>query len=162
MNPTAHRRLFVKWIIIAILIIIADQASKWWVIHSTLSEQPQTLTSFLRLVYAKNTGAAFSFLADKGEWARWLLTATSIIVSIILTAWLWKQPPFPETLAIALVLGGAIGNLIDRWQAGYVVDFIDVHWNDYHWPAFNIADSAITLGAIILIGNTFIFSRKQR
>ena len=129
----------------------ADQITKWLVRDSALAEKPQVLTPFLRLVYAENTGAAFSFLAGRGEWAQWLLRGFSAAACAFILAWLWRNPPRGEAAALSLILGGAAGNLIDRIRFGYVIDFIDAHWGAYHWPAFNIADSAIVLGALILI-----------
>ena len=129
-----------------------DQATKFWVTISSLPEQPFVIAPFLRLVYAENTGAAFSILAEQGEWARWLLAGLSAAVCIFLLIWLRKfPPPRSEGVALSLILGGAFGNFIDRFRQGYVVDFIDAHIGDWHWPAFNIADSAITLGALLLI-----------
>lgn len=136
----------------AVCIAVADQITKRLVVHSSLAESPQILTPFLRLVYAENTGAAFSFLAGRGEWAQWLLLVFSAAACVFISVWLWRRPPRTESAALSLVLGGAAGNLIDRARFGYVVDFIDLHWNEYHWPAFNIADAAITVGAILLVG----------
>ena len=157
---TAARVQLTRQLAVAAAIAIADQGSKWWVINSSLPEQPHILAPFLRLVYAENPGAAFSFLATQGEWARWLLCAFSAAACLLLVAWLWRAPPRLEGAALSLILGGAFGNLIDRWRLGYVVDFIDVHAGVYHWPAFNVADSAITLGALLLI-KLIIFNGKK-
>lgn len=146
-----HFARFTPSLLLAAAVMCADQVSKQFVLHSALFEEPHVLAPFLRLVYAENTGAAFSFLADGGEWAVWLLRGFSAAACVFILAWLWRHPPRGERIALALVLGGAAGNLIDRLRFGYVVDFIDAHWGVYHWPAFNIADSAIAIGALLLI-----------
>ena len=143
------RRSFWLWLAAAAVVVVADQWSKLWAAEWLLSE-PRRLTSFLQFIYAENTGAAFSILADK-TWARWFLSAATAMIMAVLGVCLWRRPPQWEAAALALMLGGAAGNLADRLRLGYVIDFIDAHWNAHHWPAFNIADSAITLGALILI-----------
>ncbi|MGI9298059.1 MAG: signal peptidase II [Gammaproteobacteria bacterium] len=147
---------------LAFFVTCADQISKFFVLRSALPEEPQILAPFLRLVYAENTGAAFSFLAGRGEWAQWLLRGFSAAACAIILIWLWRRPPRGEGIALALVLGGAAGNLIDRLRFGYVVDFIDAHWGAYHWPAFNIADSAITIGALLLMRQLFFADKNER
>lgn len=146
----------------AALVAAADQISKKLVRDSSLAEEPHVLTPFLRFVYAENTGAAFSFLAERGEWAQWLLRGFSAAACAIILAWLWRNPPRGERIALSLVLGGAAGNLIDRARFGYVVDFIDAHWGAHHWPAFNIADSAIVVGALLLIFRLMFANENKR
>ena len=157
----AHRALLLQ-LSLAAAVAFADQASKWLVLHSSLPEEPRTLAPFLRLVYAENTGAAFSFLAERGEWAQWLLRGFSAAACVFILALLWRRPPRGEGIALSLVLGGAFGNLIDRFRFGYVVDFIDAHWGAHHWPAFNIADSAITAGALLFIGLMIFADKSER
>lgn len=141
----------ILWFALALLVILADQASKAWA-NDVLAASWIQVTGFFSLVLLRNTGSAFSFLADAGGWQKLLFSAVAIGVSAAMAAVIWKHSA--EKLApaaAALVLGGAIGNLIDRLMLGSVMDFIDLHIGDIHWPAFNIADSAIVLGVIFFI-----------
>lgn len=141
----------ILWFALALLVILADQASKAWA-NDVLAASWIQVTGFFNLVLLMNTGSAFSFLADAGGWQKLLFSAVAIGVSAAMAAVIWKHSA--EKLApaaAALVLGGAIGNLIDRLMLGSVTDFIDLHIGDIHWPAFNIADSAIVLGVIFFI-----------
>ena len=141
----------ILWFALALLVILADQASKAWP-NDVLAASWIQVTGFFNLVLLRNTGSAFSFLADAGGWQKLLFSAVAIGVSAAMAAVIWKHSA--EKLApaaAALVLGGAIGNLIDRLMLGSVTDFIDLHIGDIHWPAFNIADSAIVLGVIFFI-----------
>ncbi len=141
----------ILWFALALLVILADQASKAWA-NDVLTASWIQVTGFFNLVLLRNTGSAFSFLADAGGWQKLLFSAVAIGVSAAMAAVIWKHSA--EKLApaaAALVLGGAIGNLIDRLMLGSVTDFIDLHIGDIHWPAFNIADSAIVLGVIFFI-----------
>lgn len=141
----------ILWFALALLVILADQASKAWA-NDVLAASWIQMTGFFNLVLLRNTGSAFSFLADAGGWQKLLFSAVAIGVSAAMAAVIWKHSA--EKLApaaAALVLGGAIGNLIDRLMLGSVTDFIDLHIGDIHWPAFNIADSAIVLGVIFFI-----------
>lgn len=141
----------ILWFALALLVIFADQASKAWA-NDVLAASWIQVTGFFNLVLLRNTGSAFSFLADAGGWQKLLFSAVAIGVSAAMAAVIWKHSA--EKLApaaAALVLGGAIGNLIDRLMLGSVTDFIDLHIGDIHWPAFNIADSAIVLGVIFFI-----------
>ena len=141
----------ILWVALALLVILADQASKAWA-NDVLAASWIQVTGFFNLVLLRNTGSAFSFLADAGGWQKLLFSAVAIGVSAAMAAVIWKHSA--EKLApaaAALVLGGAIGNLIDRLMLGSVTDFIDLHIGDIHWPAFNIADSAIVLGVIFFI-----------
>lgn len=145
---------FLAWLLLSIIIIAADLISKAWASETLALYSSQEVTSWLNFHLAHNRGAAFSFLHGADGWQRWFLSAVSTVVSVILLIWLWQTPRqhnHRQALAISLVLGGAIGNLIDRLRLGYVVDFIDVHYQGWHWPAFNIADSAITVGVVLLI-----------
>ena len=141
----------ILWFALALLVILADQASKAWA-NDVLAASWIQVTGFFNLVLLRNTGSAFSFLADAGGWQKLLFSAVAIGVSAAMAAVIWKHSA--EKLApaaAALVLGGAIGNLIDRLMLGSVTDFIDLHIGDIHWPAFTIADSAIVLGVIFFI-----------
>ncbi|MFO7580226.1 signal peptidase II [Nitrosomonas halophila] len=137
---------------IASIVLLADWVSKRWV-ESTLDYGQQVaVTDFFNLVLAYNPGAAFSFLSDASGWQRWFLSAIALAASILIIYLLYKHS-YNKLLCIALslILGGALGNLWDRVTLGYVVDFLDFYLGDYHWPAFNIADSAIVVGACLLI-----------
>jgi signal peptidase II len=140
------------WMLIALVVIVADQFTKILILDNYRYGDQTVVTSFFNIVRAHNTGAAFSFLADAAGWQRWFFTAIGVAAAIFIT-WMLKSHAGQTlfSLAMALILGGAIGNVIDRVMYGYVVDFLDFHWAGRHFPAFNVADSAITLGAILLI-----------
>jgi len=141
------------WLWLSILVVVLDQATKIWIDSSLQYNQPIPVLAFfdLRLLY--NEGAAWSFLAEAGGWQRWFLSGLAVVVTTILIVWLsrLKQGTSLLAVALALVIGGAVGNVIDRIMYGYVIDFIDIYYNAWHWPAFNLADSAISLGAILLV-----------
>jgi len=142
---------------IALLVLVADQLSKIWVLQNfTLGESIQLLPVF-NFTYARNYGAAFSFLGDAGGWQRWLFTAIAIVVTCVLSVWLSRlqRSQLKLSLALMLIIAGAIGNLIDRSLYGYVVDFLHVYYQEWHYPVFNIADCAITIGAGLLIWDSF-------
>lgn len=141
-----------KWLGIAALVIVLDHLSKWWV--STTMELHQTIPvwPFFSLVRVHNYGAAFSFLADAGGWQRWFFIVIGVVATAIIVRLLKTHSHEPRMAwALALVLGGALGNVIDRVILGYVVDFLYLHYQGFAWPAFNIADSAISIGAAMLI-----------
>ena len=144
------------WGWITVLIIILDQASKILADHFLQYHQPVAVMPLFNFTLLYNKGAAFSFLADAGGWQRWFFLILTTAVSVFIYSWLRKLKPHQvlQYTALALILGGAIGNLIDRAIYGYVIDFLDVYYETHHWPAFNIADSAITIGAILLIIDT--------
>jgi signal peptidase II len=141
-----------RWLLLAVVIIILDQTSKLAISSHFVYGESLTITSFFNLVLAHNTGAAFSFLSDAGGMQRWLFSLIAIVASVWIV-WLLRKHQAEKlfALALALILGGALGNLIDRIAYGYVVDFLDFHWAGYHFAAFNVADAAITLGAMLLI-----------
>lgn len=147
------------WLWLSLLVFVLDQASKLW-FDNTLNmyQQIVIIPDYFSWTLAYNTGAAFSFLADANGWQRWFFAAIAVLVSGVLVVWL-KRLKSDETwlaLALALVLGGALGNLFDRVVYGHVIDFILLHWqNRWYFPAFNLADSAITLGAILLALDIF-------
>jgi signal peptidase II len=151
-----------KWLGISAVVILLDQLTKQLAeARLTYAEPVAVLPSFnLTLLY--NPGAAFSFLSDAGGWQRWFFVAVSLLASVALLFWLRKLKPeqWPMAVALSLVLGGAIGNLIDRLWLGHVVDFIQVYYRDFYWPAFNIADSAITVGAVLLVWDA-LFGRQK-
>ena len=141
-----------RWILVALFIVVLDQASKWIVCRQLLLHQPVVIFPFFSLFLTYNTGAAFSLFSQAAGWQRWLLIATSVIVIVAILFWLRRLPRQSclLPLALMLVLGGAIGNLIDRMTLGYVIDFLLLHWQQWQWPVFNIADSAICLGTGLL------------
>jgi signal peptidase II len=142
-----------RWLWVSVFTVVFDQASKFAVL--TMMELYQTIAvmPFINFTYVHNTGAAFSFLSQAGGWQRWFFALFAIVMSLVLLVWLIRLKPHERLLAVALslVLGGAIGNLIDRVALGYVIDFIDVYYQSWHWPVFNIADCAITIGVALLV-----------
>ena len=157
--PDTARFGRLKWLWLSLLVFVLDQASKLFFENSlSLYQQIVIVPDYFSWTLAYNKGAAFSFLASESGWQRWFFAAVAVVVSVVLVVWL-KRLKAHETwlaLALALVLGGAIGNLFDRVVYGHVIDFILVHWqNRWYFPAFNLADSAITLGAILLALDMF-------
>ncbi|WP_323813034.1 signal peptidase II [Cellvibrio sp. NN19] len=150
------------WYVVALIVVALDQASKHAIEAAFEYGETLVFTSFFNFTLAYNTGAAFSFLADAGGWQRWFFAVIALAASVLLSAWIArtaKDKP-REAFALAFILGGAIGNLYDRIVLGHVVDFIVVHYQDNYWPAFNLADSAITLGAAVLIID-MLFSKEN-
>jgi signal peptidase II len=148
-------------LILALVILILDFATKRWVESELIYGQQILWTSFFNLVLTFNTGAAFSFLSDESGWQRWLFSGISICASVLIVYLLQKHTS--EKLfcvSLSFILGGALGNLWDRITLGYVVDFLDFHYGGYHWPAFNVADSAIFIGALLLIIESFKHKEK--
>ena len=147
-----------RWLWLALGVAIADQGSKLLAEHWLGVHEPVAVVPFFNLFLTYNPGAAFSFLRDAGGWQRWLFAALSVGVSVFIVVWLRRIPRDEKWLAcaLALVLGGAAGNLVDRLfrAGGGVVDFIDVYYASWHWPAFNVADSAISIGAVMLLWST--------
>ena len=141
-----------KWLLVALAVIVADHLTKWWV-SSTLDYHAFIpVLPFFSLVLVHNTGAAFSFLADAGGWQRWFFVAVGVVATVVIVRLLKRHAHEPRmAFALALVLGGALGNVIDRVVLGHVVDFLYFHYKSFAWPAFNVADSAITVGAALLI-----------
>ncbi len=146
-----------SWGWLSLLVIVLDQAAKYLAEALLVIHRPIPVLPSFNLMLTYNTGAAFSFLADAGGWQRWFFLSLGLMVSIGLVAWLYRLKPEEKRLAaaLALILGGAIGNLIDRAWLGQVIDFIQLYYDHWYWPAFNIADSAITLGATLLVLDSF-------
>ena len=154
---------YVRWLSLSALVILLDQWSKYAVGSHLEYGESFSVVSFFNLVLAHNQGAAFSMLNDAGGWQRWLFTAIAIVASVWIVQLLRKhQGQKLFCFALALILGGALGNLIDRIVYGYVVDFLDFYWNQNHFPAFNLADSAITLGAALLLLESFTDKESGR
>lgn len=151
------------WYALALLIIVLDQLAKGMAEQYLEYGRPLVLTSWFNLTLQYNPGAAFSFLSDAGGWQRYFFSAIAVVISAILVVWLYRLPATQRLLplSLALILGGAIGNLWDRVVLGHVVDFISVHYGGYFFPAFNIADSAITVGAALMILDSLLASRPD-
>jgi len=146
-----------KWLWLSLLALVLDQWSKHIIDGSMQLYQSIPVLPYFNLTYVHNTGAAFSFLSQAGGWQRWFFAALAFTVSVVITIWLARLNKHESLLAAALslILGGAVGNLIDRLLYGYVIDFLDVYYQNWHWPAFNIADSAITVGVVLMIAESF-------
>ena len=141
-----------RWLGLAFAVIVADHLTKWLVSSTLDFQQVVPVLPFFSLVRVHNTGAAFSFLADAGGWQRWFFIAVGVIATVIIVRLLKRHSDEPRlAFPLALVLGGALGNVIDRVVLGHVVDFLYFHYRGFAWPAFNVADSAITVGAALLI-----------
>lgn len=151
------------WLGVAVLVVVLDQFTKFLATDLLVYGEPVRVNALLNWTLLHNTGAAFSFLSEAGGWQRWFFTAITLGVSAVLLVWLARLPAGArwQALALVLILGGALGNLWDRLVLGYVVDFIQVHWRHYYFPAFNIADSAITVGAAILIIDALFGGKAQ-
>ncbi len=152
------------WMVVAVVIIVADQMTKWAIIEWIPLYDKVPLNSFINLTHQKNPGAAFSFLADAGGWQRWFFIVLTTIVSVVIAVWMWRirsQGLMVLSAGLALVLGGAIGNLIDRVMLGHVTDFFQVWFGSWAFPSFNVADAAISVGAVFLIIDAFFFSGKE-
>ena len=146
-----------RWLALAMFVLLLDQASKTWVLANFRLMDRQAMTSFFNLVLVFNPGASFSFLADAGGWQKWFFVVLASAISLWLLAMLRTHAQ--ERLlpaALSLILGGAVGNVIDRLRFDAVVDFLDFHLAGYHWPAFNVADSAITVGVALMLLHQFL------
>jgi signal peptidase II len=152
-----------KWLWLSLLALVLDQASKLLIDGTMQLYQSIPLLPSFNLTYVHNTGAAFSFLSTAGGWQRWLFAGLALVISIGITVWLTRLQKHETVLAAALslILGGAVGNLIDRLIYGYVIDFLDVYYGAWHWPAFNIADAAITLGVMLMLAESFGLGRSK-
>jgi signal peptidase II len=142
-----------KWLWLSLLVLFLDQISKLAVDETLqLFESIRVFQGF-NLTYVRNTGAAFSFLSQAGGWQRWFFAGLALVMSSMMVLWLLRLKSHEKLMgaALSLVLGGAIGNLIDRVAYGYVIDFLDVYYQDWHWPAFNVADTAICIGVGLML-----------
>ncbi|MCG5534771.1 signal peptidase II [Ectothiorhodospira mobilis] len=153
-----------RWLWLAVTVLGLDQLTKSIAEHQLVQFAPVEVLPFFNLSLVYNTGAAFSLLGEAGGWQRWLFIALALGVSVILVVWMRRLSPGEglTAAALALVLGGALGNVIDRVWHGHVIDFIDLHYAGYHWPAFNLADSAITVGAVLLIAGSLLPETPSR
>jgi len=145
-----------RWLWLSLAIILLDQLTKQLVEQSLSLYEVIPLLPSLNLTLAYNEGAAFSFLSDQGGWQRWFFSGLALLVSMVLVGWLMKlKQERLLAITLALIIGGAVGNLIDRVLFGHVIDFIDVYVQRWHWPAFNVADSAITVGVVLMFIDAF-------
>jgi signal peptidase II len=160
----AELRTTLAWLGLAVLVVALDWYTKALASEHLALYRPQPLTSWLNLTLAHNYGAAFSILSDAGGWQRWMFTVLASGVTGVLLVWLFRlrKAEWLTGLSLGLIIGGAVGNLIDRVRLGYVVDFIDVYYQDWHWPAFNIADSAISCGIVLMLTDALILSWRGR
>ena len=154
-----------RFLPLTLAVILADQLSKAWVVQHFAQAPPLRLLPVLELILTFNTGAAFSFLSDAAGWQRWFFVALALVISVALIAWMRRLSLARQGLlaaALALIAGGALGNMIDRLTRGRVVDFVLAHWREHYFPAFNVADSAITVGAVLLLLDAYLESRTPR
>jgi signal peptidase II len=154
-----------RWLPLALLVIVLDQVSKAWMVHHLIPFERIHVLQVLDIILTYNTGAAFSLLAEASGWQRWLFVVLAIGVSAMLVVWLRRLSAALHgglACALCLIIGGALGNMIDRLTTGRVIDFIYFHWRDHYFPAFNLADSAITLGAVVLLADAWREDRARR
>ena len=164
MNMTQHKS-GLRWLWLAVLAFVLDQASKLAVVKLLPFGYPGVeITPFFNLVHVYNKGAAFSFLADQGGWQRWFFAVLAFAICGLLIHWLRKQSVTQRWSGIAysLIIGGALGNVFDRLVLGHVVDFLDFYWGSAHWPAFNLADSFIFIGAAMIVLDGFRGEKKEQ
>ncbi len=159
-----HARGSLVFLWLSAIVVALDQLSKFAIERGLALYQSVAVLPVLEITRLHNPGAAFSFLANAAGWQRWLFTALALTVSIVLTLWLSRIERGSKLLAgaVALILGGALGNVIDRLRLGQVIDFIYVHWEQHYFAAFNVADSSICIGAALLLLDTWLSSGRQR
>lgn len=157
------RRRFLTWLGMGGVVLVADQLSKWLIVQHVPKFSKLPVMPYVNLTHQENPGAAFSFLAEAGGWQRWFLSVLAAVVSAVIVRWLWQLRDERQAVlavGLALVLGGALGNLVDRLLLGHVIDFIQVLIAGWPFPSFNVADAAITVGAGLLIVDALFLSRR--
>jgi signal peptidase II len=165
MTTEESRSRAASWLMLSVLVVVADQLSKAYISKHFLEFEFVRILPVLDITCMHNVGAAFSFLASASGWQRWVFIGLACIVSIGIVIWLLKLPRGSHSLltaGLALVLGGALGNVIDRIRLGYVIDFIHFHWDRAYFPAFNVADSAITVGAACLLLDALFDAKRKK
>jgi len=162
-QPLFHVHSPFMWLALSGLVIFLDARTKQWATDTLVLYRPQAVTDWLNWTLAHNFGAAFSLLSDADGWQRWFFVILAVVVTAVLLVWLFRlrRGEWLQGLALGLVIGGAVGNVIDRLTLGYVVDFIDVHYAGWHWPAFNVADSAITCGVALLLLDSLLATIRK-
>jgi signal peptidase II len=152
-----------KWLWVSVVVLLVDQCTKLLADAMLVLYQPVAVIPYFALMKAYNSGAAFSFLSEASGWQRWFFATLAMVVIGVLLVWLRRLPAaeMRTRLALVLILGGAAGNLIDRLVYGYVIDFIDIYYDNWHWPAFNVADAAISVGAFLLLLDAFRGGREK-
>ncbi len=151
------------WLGLSLVLFIADQWTKHWASASLTYGRPNVYNEYLDFTLLHNTGAAFSLLANAGGWQKYFFIVLSAVVSVLLIVWLARLPRRGRLLLViglALIVSGALGNLYDRALLGYVVDFLHFHYQDHYWPAFNIADTAISIGVVLLLIDSFVYKEE--
>ena len=164
-NEIAPKQTGLLWLWLSIIVVAADQLTKWIVTNQLELYEVLPLGPMLELTRLHNTGAAFSLLAQAGGWQRWFFVGLAGAISLAIVRWLYTLPArgYPWlTIGLAMILGGAVGNGIDRLTLGHVVDFLHFHWQDWYYPAFNVADIAITSGAIMLVIDALMHTRRSK
>jgi signal peptidase II len=152
-----------RWLPLTAGVIVADQLVKAWIVHHFALFERVHVLAVLDIILTYNTGAAFSFLAEASGWQRWLFVLLALAVSAVLIGWMRRLRASSQGVlacGLALIAGGALGNMLDRLRSGRVVDFVHVHWHQHYFPAFNVADSAITIGAALLLLDAFLETRR--
>ena len=163
-TSTSSYKSFSIWMSLTVVVVLLDQVTKWAILKWVPLYDKIPINSFINITHQENRGAAFSFLADAGGWQRWFFIILAVSVSTVIAVWLWRIRNSGQAIlsaGLALVLGGAVGNVIDRIRLGHVIDFIQVLIVNWPFPSFNIADSAITAGAALLIIDALFFSGKE-
>jgi len=164
MSAQAPRGRAAAWLLLSFFVVLADQVTKTYIARHFLEFEFIRILPVLDITRLHNVGAAFSFLASESGWQRWVFIGLAVVVSAAIITWLLRLPSGAHVLlaaGLALVLGGALGNLIDRIRLGYVIDFIHFHWDRAYFPAFNVADSAITVGAACLLLDALMENRRK-
>ncbi|MCG8015177.1 MAG: signal peptidase II [Candidatus Thiodiazotropha sp. 'RUGA'] len=153
----------INWLWLSFVVILLDQLTKQMADRMLTLYEPVYVLPIFDLTLLYNKGAAFSFLSDQGGWQRWFFTVLAIVVTTVLTVWLWrlKQQEKWVAVSLSLIIGGAIGNVIDRILFGHVIDFLHFHYQQHYWPAFNVADSAITLGVGIMLYDALVLAKRR-
>ena len=161
-TPAGAARLFRIGLGVAMLVFVLDQITKWWIVEVVM-QPPRSIpvTPFFNLVMGWNRGVSFGMLSDVNSWTVWVLPIVVVVITAVLLVWLWRSERTWPAVALGLVIGGALGNLLDRLRFGAVADFLDFHVAGYHWPAFNIADSGITVGAVMLVIDALFGPREH-
>lgn len=161
---SALKNTGLSYLAISLIFIVLDQATKIWILNNLALYQDINILPIFDITHVHNYGAAFSFLSDQGGWQRYFFTAIAVVISVLLIYWMYKTPKQQKVLlwAYSLILGGAIGNVADRINYGYVVDFLHFYYQSWHFPAFNVADIAISIGAFLLIVDAITEYRNEK